>query len=712
MVNVILGQSSVIQENYDGENEIYFHANGLPGVFYACDAETGHVKFSEVVQNSEAVWAMTAGPDKNIYYTGTSDRKLYRYLPTEKRIEYLGSNPSDGWVWGLFSTPDGKLYGSTYSSESGGKVFEYDIATGKFRNFGTVKEGQDYAFGIFADEDFIYVGLGTNLQLYRIDRKTGDKSEIIIPENPHGYCTGGRGKIDGIVILKNRIFITINTNTMVVIDKDTHKLIHSFNLSCVISEPSPYNPDMVYYEFEGKLFRYNYVDNETTHIKLESKLPTAVRFHHMKWLRVNSGVKKGKSILAMINQYGQCALYDPGDNSLSVNTLEVTANPVRITTYTKGMDNRIYLGGYMRGMSIYNPFTNNIDLTISQFAQSEGIKAFNGKVYYGTYTKAIIYCYEPDQPGVFLVNPKEVYRVENYQDRPFALAASETKLFVGTIPDYGYLGGSLAIYCEPTDTWTQYNNVVNNQSISALAYKDGLLYGSTTIWGGLGVNPTESEAKIFIWDLKTNTKIDEFTIRDLGIDIKPQIIGELSFGPDGLLWGVVGGMIFAIDLAQKRIVKSRNIFPEDIGKGRWKGWTLLWGTDGMIYSTIGRKIVVIHPEALCHKIILDGVINELVLGIDGSIFYVPEGETKLYRIAVPHADATLSGLYINDVLVENFSPGTTQYQAKVNETDKITATPAQDGATVTIINKRKSDEPILVQVIAANGVSTLEYRIN
>jgi len=711
VVHVILGQSSVIQENSAGENEIYFHKNGLPGKFYACDAETGEVKFSEVVPNSEAVWAMIAGPDKCIYYTGTSDRKLYRYIPTEKRIEYLGLNPSDGWVWDLISTHDGKLYGATYSSQTGGKVFEYDIATGNFRDFGTVREGQDYVYGIGVDEQYIYVGLGTTIQAYRIDRKTGEKFEIVIPETPEGYCTGKTGKVGRVFVLKNRIFVNINTDTMVVLDKDTYELINSFNLSCVVSEPSPYNSDVVYYEYQGKLYKYNYVLNEITHIELEAMLPTANRYHRMKWLTMKNGEKKGKTLLVMINQYGQCVFYDPTDNSVRFNNLKIAADPVRITTFTRGEDNRIYLGGYMRGMSIYNPFTNKLDLTISPFAQPEGIKPFNGKVYFGTYINAVMYRFDPKEPGVFTVNPKKVYKVENHQDRPFAMTTSDTKLFVGTVPDYGYLGGSLTIYDEPTDTWTQYDNVVENQSISSLAYKDGLLYGSTTIWGGLGIKPCEPEAKIFIWDVEVNKKIDEFTVRDLGIDMQPQIIGDISFGPDGLLWGIVGGHIFAMDPVSKKLIKSRNIFPEDQGMGRWKTRRLIWGSDDMIYSSISGKLLVIDPETLCHRIIIDEVIHDLTLGIDGSIFYTPEGGTRLYKITVPQADATLAALYINGEPVEDFSPGKLEYHVQVCEADEITAKPTQNSATVTVLKKKSSNVPTIIQVVAPDGVSKLEYRI-
>ena len=31
-------------------------------------------------------------------------------------------------------------------------------------------------------------------------------------------------------------------------------------------------------------------------------------------------------------------------------------------------------------------------------------------------------------------------------------------------------------------------------------YKDGLVYGATSVFGGLGIQPSEEEAKLFIFD--------------------------------------------------------------------------------------------------------------------------------------------------------------------------------------------------------------------
>lgn len=543
MVSVNLGQAGAIQQNSLGENEVYFHTNGLPGKFYALDAETGKLKFSQLIPNSEAIWAMTVGSDQNVYFAVTGDGKLYRYLPAEKRVELLGTNPSGSWVWDLEASPDGKIYGGTFNADkTDGKVFEYDIASGKFRNYGSVMAGQDYVRGIAVDGDYIYAGLGTSIHLFKINRHTGEKSEIVISDNASTLKTGDTGTIADVFIANGKLFVSVSTINMVVLDLQSLQVLNTFQYSNMISKPSPYDPNLIYYKHETKLYTYNTATNQSSEVQLSVPLPDTVRVKDMQWINMKSGAKAGKNVLAIVTQYGEFMLFDPADNSLLFLELETEPAPVRVQAVELGMDGRIYLGGYQRGMSIYNPFTNKIDLNISSFAQPEAIGFMNDMAYYGTYVGAIMYRYDPSSPAVLNSNPELVYDI-THQDRPNAIVSGDNKLFVGTVPDYGYLGGALAIYDEQSNHWTQYDQVVENQSIISLAYKDGFLYGGTSVWGGLGSSPAASEAKLFVWDTARNQKVDEFSLNIPDIDEAPRMIGDISFGPDGLLWGVVDGTI-------------------------------------------------------------------------------------------------------------------------------------------------------------------------
>ena|GEM_PF-1215342 len=726
MVYVNLGQAGAIQTNANGENEAYFVTNGKPGKFFAVNGETGAVKFEQVIPNTIATWAMTIGSDKNVYFSGTEDGILYRYLPVEKKIDKLGYNTADNWVWdletidilvddkGTENTSDDqrteglKIYGGTYNSNSAesGKIFEYDVATGIFRNYGVVEPGKQYVRGIAVDEKYIYAGVGTQSKLYRINRVTGDKEEIALP----GY-TGQTEMIQDIDIYGGKLFIYPTTNTMAVLDLKTLEVEATFQHSNNISEPAPYNSNLIYFKYLTKFYQYDISAKKTTEIELPVPLPDTARVKDYTWITMNSGEKAGQTVLAMITAYGEYILVDPTDQWVQFIELAIEPQPVNIQSLQAGFDGRLYMGGYQRGMSIYNPFTSTIDVNISSFAQPEGIGFLNDKVWYGTYVGAIMYSYDPTKEVVLNENPKIEYDIA-HQDRPFAIEAADNKLFVGTVPDYGYLGGSLAVYDEASNSWAQFDQVVHNQSIIGLAYRNGLLYGSTTVWGGLGSESTEKEAKIFVWDVNAGQKIEEISLSDLNLEIDevPRMIGGIKFGPDGLLWGVVDGTIFAMNVETKEIVKSKMIYPSVYNSSKWMPYELHWAPDGLIYTTLSRKVIAIDPETLQHKVIVDSFLNSMTLGIDGSIYFAPGAGTNLSKIAVPQTDATLSSLTVNGAPISGFSPGVLKYKM-APATGVVAASATQSGAVVTVEDLSSTTGQTIIHVVGTDGISSLTYTI-
>jgi hypothetical protein len=694
MVQVQLGQASVIQENSKGEKEVYYHSNGLPGTFSVLDAETGELKFSQVIEETEALWAMTVGYDKNVYFAGTANGKLYRYIPELKVVEELGVNPSDDWVWDIEASEDGKIYGTTYPNAS---VFEYDIATGQFRNYGTAKEGQQYARGLAVNDEFIYVGIGTTKHLIKINRVTGEKEEVLI----EGH-SGQSGMIENITIIKDKLFVSVGSITMLVIDPNTNEILHTFKYSNKVSNPSPYNENLIYYKFENRLYQYDFSLNESKVIENLPLLPDTVRVKDMEWLTLTSG----ETVLAMVTQYGEYMLFNPETNEVRFIALDISSQAVAIQSLKAGFDGKLYMGGYQRGMSIYNPFSQEIEVNLPTFAQPEEIGFLNDKVYYGTYVGARMYSYDPLKEIDLNSNPSFEYDIEDHQDRPFSITSGDNKLFVGTVPDYGVLGGALAIFDEQSDSWSQYRNVVQDQSIIGLAYKDGKLYGSTSVWGGLGINPKAEEAKIFVWDVAKGEKIDEFTVDIPGIDETPKMIGEISFGPDGNLWGAVDGTIFAMNPETKEVIKSKVIRPSLYNSSKWLPYRLEWAPDGMLYTTLARKLIAIDPETLAYKVLVEDFMNNMTLGIDGSIYYALGNE--LHQIKVPETDATLKSIAVDGTVIPSFSPGTTNYTLFADQKDKLEVLANQPGADIDMVDGENS---ITIVVTGTDGKSEKEYTI-
>jgi hypothetical protein len=181
------------------------------------------------------------------------------------------------------------------------------------------------------------------------------------------------------------------------------------------------------------------------------------------------------------------------------------AQPLQLHNLGLGPDGKLYMTSYPGGPkgAQYDPIENKF-VSYNQ-GQAEGMVAGSGSdMYFGIYPGAVIQKMNTDTLEIqTLFNLKDGYE----QDRPYIMKYEQGLLLIGTIPDYGKLGGTLTIYNTATGERETYRNVVQDQSIVGLALKDGKIYGSTTIRGGLDTVPTAQRAVIFVWDIHQKQKL-------------------------------------------------------------------------------------------------------------------------------------------------------------------------------------------------------------
>lgn len=628
-----------------GDGEVYYATNGSPAMFYAADAETGKKIFSHELPGSDVVWAMVIGPDGNVYFAGTYNGILYRYVVDEQRLEQLGKNPSDNWVWQLEASQDGKIYGATYPNA---KVFEYDIESAQFKDLGTFYEGQQYARGLGITEDSLYVGMGTTAYLMKMDLATGERSEIKLP------ITGTSTSISNIWEYGNNIFVAYGTS-LVTIDKTTGEEKNTMNwqdentFDGLISSPSPYDENILYFinKNNQQLWTYDMTTHKTAKVNPTVQLPASPS-KAMRWIKDENG----KDVLAILHHQIEYSIYDPTTNTVKVSYPEVDMQGLLMQSLEIGEDQKIYMGGYQGSFGVFDTSIDQYILQERDPHQIEGIGFLNGDVYLGTYGGAKIYKYDPNQPFTFSGgksgdNPEMVQDIQDDQSRPFTFTSGDNKLFIGTISDYGRLGGALTIYDSKTKEWQTVRNIINNQSIIGLAYLDGTVFGGSTIAGGLGIDPTEPKAKMFEYDVATGTH-EAFDLHVEGL-AKPEMIGELSVGPDGNLWGVAWGLgedgidntvIFAMNPKNREIVKSTQLY-KGVNRGsQWRPFFIRWDNQGFLYTTAGRTLTVLDPETMKSKQLVTGTVNLMDVDKEGNIYY--SSDENLYQLPVPLENGTLT----------------------------------------------------------------------
>ncbi len=647
---VSLGDATVVAKTNGGaigNGEIYFGASGSPAQFYVLDALSGDVKFSAPIPSTDVVWAVTVGSDGNAYVAGTKTGIMYRYNRIEKNLEELGENPSNKWIWDLDASSDGKIYGSTYPDS---KAFVYDIATQEYMDYGTLKVGQEYVRGSGVNDKYFYAGIGTTGYLIRIDRETGVATEIETP------ISGIRAGISVILSYGNKLYITHGTSLLILneeVDETTYSTVKRIMaddddaFDGKLSPPSPHDDNIMYYrnKHTSELWTYNIEQNETAPVLPRVVLPEK-SLQAINWVEMTEGANAGRKVLVMLTNEVDHVVFDPIAHTLEKNYPEVAKSGIEINSIKLGPDGKLYMGGYQGAMSIYDANKGYFEKQEKEPHQISSMGFLNNKVYFGLYGGAVIWRYDLAKPYDLGVNPGFYHDIPEGQSRTFTFANGDNKLFVGSVADYQQLGGALTVFDEPTESWNTYRNVVQNQSIIGLAYKEGKVYGGTSIWGGLGIDPSETVAKLFEWDVATATKTAEI-IPDVPGFI-PQMIGELSIGPDGNLYGAMWGQsdissssfaLFVMDPITKDILRSKVIATGQKASD-WRPFFLYWGPDGLLYTTLGRQLIVFDPVTLAYNKLVNPYVHVMALGPDGSVYY--KNGAQLMKLPVRMSEATLA----------------------------------------------------------------------
>lgn len=340
----------------------------------------------------------------------------------------------------------------------------------------------------------------------------------------------------------------------------------------------------------------------------------------------------GYSVVAAGTTLGETKLFKynflTGNSTLV--TLGLSGTPSDIQSIIAGPDGKIYSSGFLNGgTGVYTPMRSDMNVQYKGIGQCESMTMAGSKLYFGVYTGAYIYEYDPFRSWSSF-NPRILFTLKNYeQDRPVSMVGGGGRLFIGTVPDYGKLGGALTIYdASSGGDPTVIRNIVQDQSIVSLAYKDGIIYGGTAVFGGMGSAPTQTTAKFFAYRVSDGTKLLEIE----PVSGKKAITGLMTC-PDGKIWGMDEGCLFIFDPAAGTIEYCREKFPDisypadDIV---YRDAVLLTGKDGNIYGTIAGKLFRINASTKEVTILLSDGAYRLTQDSAGSLYYVKGTDLKRY----------------------------------------------------------------------------------
>lgn len=608
-----------------GEYWMYVVCTGDPAVFSVIDVRSGQRIRSFELPGVEASWGIAVDPRGNCYIGTSHSGLLYRYTPGGETVENLGSLPGETHTWRIAADEHGNIYGGTYPN---GKVYRWDPRTRSFTDFGSMAEGEQYVRSVACGRGKVYAGTGSSrAQLFEIDPASGCRKPIPLPE-----AYRANKEVYDLTVAGNLLFARLTHhvsnsplhNVTLVYDLQEEQWIDEWRGASGWDVSPPDAEGRVYFKQGTLLMSYCLKTREVRSTGFDLSAIEATR--GFAWIDFEQDGFAGSSLVSA-NMRGRYMIYNPASGRGTFMTGEAFGPPAILRALTFGPDGQLYIGAYGSPgvMSRYDREQDRFE-PLPGMPQIEGMQAFRGKLYIGTYPYAGLYAYNPDQPWAFGQNPVKLPFTANEQeqDRPFAMVPAGDMLAVGTTPVAGRLGGALSLYDPETATCEVHRDVVPGQSVLALAYRDGLVYGGTSVWGGYGISPTEEEGKLFIWDVQARRNIWE---------IAPvpgeRAVSALCFAPDGVLWGITNGWLFTFDPAERRILRRLQLQPYE-----WRGVYLApnglhFHTDGMLYCKAVRSIFRIDPHTL-EKELLASDAAQFAQDERGDIYFVRD-RTQLYK---------------------------------------------------------------------------------
>lgn len=634
---------SAVFGTYQGRT--YAYSTAVGGRLNVIDVEDNALVYSQQLGEVGHVWTHTVGADGKVYISGLDKNyqgELWIYDPAVKKANRIGVLLPRHQAWSSITDEAGNLYVGTFR-EGEGHVVKYEADTGRIIDLGEPDPEGDssYVRSIAYYDRALYLGMGVTAKILRMDLGTGQVeniSEEVLKEV--------KEPISDVKMVPD--MAVVGEYLLVRVDTDNEDALLFYHLPTqqwkkVLKKPAGsgtfgvfgFNQlvedgDNTYVTYNRQILKINYqtLESESTGIAF----PAALRGAYLH----QSG---GRKYLLTMARQGNVCWFDLEGQELTRKPVVMVAAPLPLHNLGLGNNGKLYLSTYPGGPkgSEFNPLTGTY--RVYNQGQAEGIVAGSGDIqYFGIYPGAKIQAMDTST-GEFteLFNLSEGYE----QDRPYIMKYDDGKLLIGTIPDYQKLGGALAIYDPVSGEKEVYRNIVENQSIVGLALKDGLIYGSTSIFGGLGGDPAATEPKLFIWDVAAKEKIAEMSLQIPGL--KAKLISGLTFDEAGNLWGTADGVLFIFDTLQRKVVRYRNIYPEVSGRGRWRPTNLVFGRDGLLYTNLGGKMTVVDPKDENWKHITldlnaDSTVSQFQLTYDSAgnqnIYWIEDENTEFKMIPV------------------------------------------------------------------------------
>lgn len=444
--------------------------------------------------------ALAPGPDGSLFFYAGSPGRYFKYTPEAELVELgVAAEPASYWTGGHKSSRD-VLYVGTYPDAV---LVACDMTTGKVTSHGRMTEDkrQKYVIRVAAaDDGVVYSAVGLHHEeLWSLDPSSGQRRQLL-PE----AMTARQGA--------PRIW----TGT------DGH----------------------VYGRSGGTTYRCrpDGIDEGQTCAARSDPLLRRAGVHDV----------------AGLDEEGRLRLVSVGDKGVSYVQTDYEGRAPAVFSIGCERAGRIYGGTVFPGRAFcYDPGESRfreLDAVTPRAIQIYDIFSGERGLLFASYMGCLLDFFDPDAPREPGANPRRFKGGIPGHERPVQWERGpDGKLYFGTVPAKGRLGGAL-VRVDPetleTRVWPQ---VVPDQSIMYLCSvtEAGQLFGCASVSGGSSAIPSQEEADVFLWDTKTEA---------VAWRGRP-LPGTRSYGRavrarNGLIAGVAGGSWYLFDPVSRATVHT------------------------------------------------------------------------------------------------------------------------------------------------------------
>lgn len=595
----------------NGKIHLYTTGSGNPCVFNDYNVTDDVLVAAHEMPGSLHCWSHVVAGDGTVYITPMDQAKLFRYQPDTGAFEDLGTILDQVAAYQPQVDPLGRVYVGTYPA---GSVVRYDPQTASLRDYGPAVEGHRYVRSLAYDRGCLYAGTAARgARIVRIDAETGQRRVLPLP--------GGRDpalfeSFYALTVVERLLFAYAyygEERLLLVYHLDAETwldvCVEGFGGLFV----SPPIEGKAYFCVQSEFWSFDLATyaTENTHVPAPE---------NGKGFGVVRRPADANDVLMAVDHSGSLDLlfvdFRTGKTERMPMRERLRGGALNLHALEAGPRRCLYMGAYMGGTARAYQVDTGAFTTLA-VGQTEGMVQAGDDLYLGVYPGGRIYRY--DGEAVALVRA-----IGEEQDRPFAMLYAEDALFIGTVPDYNRLGGALTVYRPQTDDWSVHRHLIPNQSVTGLAYRAGRVYGGTGIWGGLGIDPSEKEGMLFVWDIAAGRVAASAIPALQGLAAPVDKIGGLAFGPDGLLWAVgragdAQAVLFCVAPDTLQVMWQR-VYALETPMSTWRPAPLRFGPDGRLYAGIDG-ILRVDIQSCNAERLIPGPVTLFAFGADGALYY-------------------------------------------------------------------------------------------